>query len=64
MAFMANQRQQLCLEDSTYSLTERSKKMLKKSRAENFTQHIFPQIIEDRFSDLYSSKKLVAPIHR
>ena len=61
MAFMANQRQQLCLEDSTYSLTERSKKMLKKSWAENFAQHIFPLINEDRFSVLYSSNQASRP---
>ena len=61
MAFMANQRQQLCLEDSTYSLTERSKKMLKKSWAENFAQHIFPQINEDRFSVLYSTHQASRP---
>src|SRR5664280_898117 len=61
MAFMANQRQQLCLEDSTYSLTERSQKMLKKSWAENFAQHIFPLINEDRFSVLYSTNQASLP---
>ena len=61
MAFIANQRQQLCLEDSTYSLTERSKKMLKKSWVENFAQHIFPLINEDRFSVLYSTNQASRP---
>ena len=61
MAFMANQRQQFCLEDSTYSLTERSQKMLKKSWAENFAQHIFPLINEDRFSVLYSTNQASRP---
>lgn len=61
MAFIANERQQLSLNDSTNFLTARSRKMLKKSWAENLSQYIFPKINEDRFSVLYSDNPASRP---
>ncbi len=56
MAFVANNHQQLSLNDSTFNLTEREKRMLEKSWAKVFAEKIFPAIDETIFSPLYSTK--------
>lgn len=56
MAFVANGNQQISLNDSTFSLTEREKKFLEKSWAKVFAERVFPAIDEDIFSCLYSNK--------
>lgn len=61
MAFATNDRQQIRLEDSTFNLTQRGQRYLKKSWAEYFGQHIFPLINEERFSVLYSSNPASRP---
>jgi hypothetical protein len=61
MAFAPNERQQIRLEDSTFNLTKRGQRYLKKSWAEYFGQHIFPLINEGRFSVLYSSNPASRP---
>lgn len=55
MAFVANNNQQLSLNDSTFNLTEREKKFLEKSWAKTFAEKVFPAIDETIFSSLYSS---------
>jgi len=42
-------------------MTERNKRMMKKSWAEGFSQNIFPRINEDRFSVLYSGNAASRP---
>jgi hypothetical protein len=61
MAFVRNQRQQISMGDTTNGMTERNKKMMKKSWAEGFSQNIFPRINEDRFSVLYSGNAASRP---
>jgi hypothetical protein len=61
MAFARNKQQQIRLEDSTYYLTERGQRFLKRSWAEYFGQQIFPQINEERFAALYSSNPASRP---
>ena len=61
MAFAANERQQIRLEDSTFNLTQRGQRFLKRSWAEYFSQHIFPLINEERFAVLYSSNPASRP---
>jgi len=61
MAFAPNERQQIRLEDSTFNLTQRGQRFLKKSWAEYFGQHIFPLINEERFAPLYSSNPASRP---
>lgn len=56
MAFLKNNSNQISLDDSTLSLTEREKRFLDKSWAKSFAQIIFPAIQEDAFSVLYSNK--------
>ena len=56
MAFVANNNQQLSLNDSTFNLTERERKFLEKSWAKVFAEKVFPAIDEDIFSVLYSNK--------
>ena len=56
MAFVSNSFQQMSLTDSTFNLTEREKRFLEKSWAKTFADKIFPNIDEDLFSVLYSSK--------
>ena len=55
MAFVENNNQQLSLNDSTFTLTEREKKVLEKSWAKSFAEKVFPSIDESIFSALYSS---------
>lgn len=61
MAFVSNERQQIGLEDSTYGLTCRSQRILKKSWAEHFSQKIFLLINEERFAVLYSDNLASRP---
>ena len=42
--------------DSTFGLTEREQKALDRSWAKIFSEDVFPQIDEERFSVLYSDK--------
>ncbi len=56
MAFAVNDSQQLTLTDSTFNLTDREKRVLKKSWAKTFADKVFPAIDENIFSVLYSDK--------
>lgn len=56
MSFKTNECQQLTLDDSLFSLTDREKRALEKSWAKVFADEIFPAIDESRFSVLYSDK--------
>ena len=56
MSFKTNDCQQLSLDDSFITLTERERKTLEKSWAKIFTDEVFPAIDEGRFSVLYSYK--------
>lgn len=56
MSFVKNECQQLTLNDNTFSLTDRERRMLEKSWAKHFAEKIFPQIDEEAFSVLYSDK--------
>ncbi len=56
MSFRPNDFQQIRIEDSFLNLTERKKKSLKNSWAEEFSTKIFPAIDENPFSVLYSEK--------
>lgn len=54
MAFSPNDYNQFSIDDSTFSLTERERRFLKKSWAIPFADKIFPAINEGDFSVLYS----------
>lgn len=56
MAFVSNDSQQISLNDSTFNLTEREKRVLEKSWAKVFADKVFPAIDEKIFSVLYSEK--------
>lgn len=56
MSFIVNSSQQISFNDSVFSLTAREKKALDNSWAKIFADEIFPNIDEERFSVLYSSK--------
>ena len=56
MSFKVNSSQQISFNDSVFSLTAREKKALDNSWAKIFADEIFPNIDEERFSVLYSSK--------
>ena len=56
MSFRTNSIQQLSLNDSIFSLTERENMVLEKSWAKIFADEIFPAIDEERFAVLYSDK--------
>lgn len=56
MSFKMNDCQQLSLDDSFLSLTERERNALEKSWAKVFANEIFPAIDEKRFHVLYSDK--------
>ena len=56
MSFFKNDCQQITLDDSLFNLTERERRMLEKSWAKQFAEHIFPLIDEEKFSVLYSDK--------
>ena len=61
MSFHLNNAQQMDLDDSLLSLTERERKYLNNSWAETFSKKIFPFIKEDRFSVLYSDNSASRP---
>lgn len=61
MAFVANERQQIRLDDTTFGLTQRGQRFLKKSWAEYFSQQVFPLINEERFAVLYSNNPASRP---
>jgi len=61
MAFVANKNQQISLNDSTFYLSERGLRFLKKSWAAGFSELIFPKINEDRFAVLYSENPATRP---
>ena len=61
MSFHLNNAQQMAINDSLLSLTERGMKYLKGSCAETFSKKIFPFIEEDRFSVLYSDNPASRP---
>jgi len=61
MAFVKNSNQQMNLFDSTFYLSERGLKYLKKSWAAGFSEHIFPKINEERFAVLYSDNPATRP---
>ncbi|MBA7531561.1 hypothetical protein ES705_23774 [subsurface metagenome] len=50
MSFHLNNAQQMAINDSLLSLTEREMKHLMSSWAETFSKKIFPFIAEDRFN--------------
>ena len=49
MSFSKNSSQQISLFDAASNLTEREKRMLEKSWAKYFADHIFPEIDEAPF---------------
>ncbi|GAI98010.1 unnamed protein product, partial [marine sediment metagenome] len=59
--FHLNNAQQMAINDSLLSLTEREMKHLMSSWAETFSKKIFPFIKEDRFSILYSDNPASRP---
>ena len=61
MSFHLNNAQQMAINDSLLSLTEREMKHLMSSWAETFSKKIFPFIAEDRFSILYSDNPASRP---
>ncbi|MBA7655194.1 hypothetical protein ES703_63093 [subsurface metagenome] len=61
MSFQLNNAQQMAINDSLLSLTERERKYLNNSWAETFSKKIFPFIDEDRFSVLYSDNPASRP---
>lgn len=61
MSFHLNNAQQMAINDSLLSLTEREMKHLKGSWAETFGKKIFPFIKEDRFGVLYSDNPASRP---
>lgn len=54
MSFRLNSNQQLSMGDALSNLTARERKMLEKSWAQDFSEHVFPKINEAPFSVLYS----------
>jgi hypothetical protein len=61
MSFIANDTQQLTLNDRYNNLSEREKKMIEESWAKTFSEKIFPSITEERFSVLYSENPASRP---
>jgi len=61
MSFQLNNAQQMAINDSLLSLTEREMKHLMSSWAETFSKKIFPFINEDRFKILYSDNSASRP---
>jgi len=61
VSFHLNNAQQMAINDSLFSLTERETKHLKDSWAETFSNKIFPFINEERFKVLYSDNKASRP---
>ena len=61
MSFVLNNYQQISLFDSLGFLSERKQKILDKSWAKPFSEHIFSNIDEMMFAPLYSDKKNSRP---
>ena len=61
MSFVLNNYQQITLFDSLGFLSERKQKILDKSWAKPFSDHIFSNIDEMMFAPLYSDKKNSRP---
>ena len=61
MAFRKNETQQMNMSDPIYGLTERELRVLRKSWAESFANHIFPNLAEEPFSVLYSTNEASKP---
>ena len=61
MAFRTNKNQQMCMNDPIYGLTERELKALRESWAEDFANHIFPNLNEEPFSVLFSDNDASKP---
>lgn len=61
MSFRENQAQQMRMDDSFGGLTKREQRMLSKSWAAYFGEHIFPLIDEKPFSVLYSESAASRP---
>ena len=61
MSFVANNVNQMALNDRYNNLTDREKKMLAESWAKPFAENIFPAIREERFSVLYSNNPATRP---
>jgi hypothetical protein len=61
MSFVANNTQQLSMNDRYNNMTEREKKMINDSWAKSFAEIIFPSIHEERFAVLYSSNDATRP---
>ena len=56
MSFKLNENQQLSLFDSLAFLSERKQRMLERSWAKEFSDHVFCNIDESVFMPLYSEK--------
>lgn len=61
MAFKTNDYQQITLDDSYINLSPRTRKIVEKSWAKDFSDIVFPAINEERFSVLYSDHKFSRP---
>ena len=61
MAFRTNENQQMGMNDNLYNLSERGMKMLRGSWAEDFANHIFPNLPEEPFSVLFSDNDASKP---
>ena len=61
MSFVLNNYQQISLFDSLGFLSERKQKILDKSWAKPFSEHIFSNIDEMMFAPLYSDKRNSRP---
>ena len=61
MSFHLNNAQQMAINDSLLSLTERERRYLRSSWAETFSKKIFPFIKEEWFSILYSDNPAFRP---
>ena len=61
MAFRPNVSQQMSMSDNLYNLSKRGQKMLKRSWAEDFANHIFPNLPEEPFSVLFSDNEASKP---
>ena len=62
MAFRTNENQQMSMNDQIYSLTERELRILRGSWAEDFANHIFPNLVEEPFAVLYKDNDASKPI--
>jgi hypothetical protein len=61
MSFKPNVNQQAAFYNPVYGLTEREKRFLKKSWAEEFANTVLPAINEERFAVLYSENSATRP---